>query len=298
MGSKKSKKSKKGDEDPTADLRSRVEAVSTVQQTRAQAIADMPKMGKKEFERELRDLQVELVQLQEWVTREGKKIVIVFEGRDTAGKGGVIKRIVERVSPRVFKVVALSAPTEREQSQIYFQRYIEHMPAAGEVVIFDRSWYNRAGVEIVMGFCTPEQHKQFLRDTPGVERFVVDSGIVLLKYWLEVSEEEQRRRLKARIHDGRKTWKLSPIDIESAGRYYDYSRARDAMFAATDTRTAPWYVVVSEDQRRGRLNCIAHLLSQIPYVPEPKEDVKLPDPQPKGDYEPPNWPFRLVPPIY
>jgi polyphosphate kinase 2 len=260
--------------------------------------AEPPLMKQREFDREVRKLQVELVKLQEWVKAEGKRVVIVFEGRDTAGKGGTIKTITERVSPRVFRVVALSAPTERERSQMYIQRYVPHLPAAGEIVIFDRSWYNRAGVEIVMGFCTKEQHDLFLRTVPSVEQTMIHDGIILLKYWLEVSQEEQDRRLQSRIEDGRKIWKLSPMDMASAGRYYDYSRARDAMFAATDTPLSPWYVVRAEDKRRARLNCITHLLSQIPYQEVAREEVKLPKPQKRGDYVEPPWPFRFVPERY
>lgn len=253
------------------------------------------KLTRKAYEAELRRLQEELVAMQEWVKRSGAKVVVVFEGRDTAGKGGTIKRIVERVSPRVFRVVALPAPTERERSQLYLQRYLGHMPAAGEVVIFDRSWYNRAGVERVMGFCTEEQAEAFLRITPLVERMIVDSGTILLKYWLEVSEQEQTRRIESRITDKRKRWKLSPMDLESYGRWYDYSRARDAMFAATDTPWAPWWIVDNEDKRRGRLNAITHLLSQIPYEPLPELEVELPDRQERGDYAEPAHTARTVP---
>ena len=235
-----------------------------------------PKMKRKDYERELRRLHGELVALQEWVKATGAKVCIVFEGRDTAGKGGTIKRITERVSPRVFRVVALPAPTEREKSQMYVQRYIPHFPAAGEVVIFDRSWYNRAGVERVMGFCTPEQTERFLEQAPAVEKAMVDSGILLLKYWLEVSPDEQTRRLESRIDDPRKIWKLSDMDLKSYSRWYDYSRARDAMFAATDTAWAPWYVAHTDDKKRGRLNIISHLLSQIPYEPLARRDITLP----------------------
>ena len=230
----------------------------------------------KAYERQLRELHVELVLLQEWVKREGQKICIVFEGRDTAGKGGTIKAITERVSPRVFRVVALAAPTEREKSQMYVQRYVPHFPAAGEVVIWDRSWYNRAGVERVMGFCTEEQARAFLAQVPPFERAMVDSGIQLIKYWLEVSADEQTRRLESRIDDGRKTWKLSPMDVLSYGRWDDYTRARDAMFAATSSSWAPWHVAHSDDKRRARLNVIRHLLSQIPYTKEPVAPVELP----------------------
>ena len=241
-------------------------------------------MRRKEYEAEMAVLQGELVALQEWVKSTGAKICIVFEGRDTAGKGGTIKRIVERVSPRVFRVVALPTPTEREKSQMYLQRYMSHFPAAGEVVIFDRSWYNRAGVEPVMGFCTPDQTQRFLNMTPMVEKAMVDSGIILLKYWLEVSADEQTRRLKSRMDDPRKTWKLSPMDLKSYSRWYDYSRARDAMFEATDTAWAPWYVAHNDVKKRGRLNVISHILSQVPYEPYPGLDVELPKRQKAGDY--------------
>ena len=226
-----------------------------------------PKMKRKEYEREMRVLHGELVAMQEWVKASGAKICVVFEGRDTAGKGGTIKRITERVSPRVFRVVALPAPTEREKSQMYIQRYLPHFPAAGEVVIFDRSWYNRAGVEPVMGFCTPEETERFLELAPAVEKAMADYGILLLKYWLEVSAGEQTRRLESRINDPRKIWKLSDMDLKSYSRWYDYSRARDAMFAATDTAWAPWYIARTDDKKRGRLNIISHLLSQVPYQP-------------------------------
>ena len=228
------------------------------------------KLKTKDYERELARLHVEMVRLQQWVQHKGLKVCVLFEGRDGAGKGGSIKAITERVSPRVFRVVALPAPTERERSQLYLQRYIAHLPGAGEVVIFDRSWYNRAGVERVMGFCSEEQVKRFLLMAPPVERAVIDSGIILLKYWLEVSEAEQTRRLQARIDDGRKIWKLSPMDLQSYSRWHDYSRARDDMFKATDTPWAPWFVVNSDDKRRARLNLISHLLRQIPYEKLPQ----------------------------
>ena len=253
------------------------------------------KMGRKEYEREMRRLHGELVALQEWVKASGAKICIVFEGRDTAGKGGTIKRITERVSPRVFKVVALPAPSEREKSQMYIQRYVQHLPAAGEVVIFDRSWYNRAGVEPVMGFCTAEQTARFLAQVPEVERAMVDSGIILLKYWLEVSPEEQTRRLESRIDDPRKVWKLSDMDLKSYSRWYDYSRARDAMFLASDTAWAPWYVAETNDKKRGRLNIITHLLGQVPYKPLTLPDVKLPKRQAAGGYRQPDLPVRRIP---
>jgi len=218
----------------------------------------------------------------------------VFEGRDGAGKGGTIKAITERVSPRIFRVVALPTPTEREKSQMYAQRYLPHLPAAGEVVIFDRSWYNRAGVERVMGFCTDEQSKRFLQVVPQFENMMVESGIILLKYWLEVSPEEQTRRLEARIDDGRKIWKLSPMDLKSYSRWYDYSRARDDMFAATDTAWAPWYVVRSDDKRRARLNLITHLLEHVPYQKLPRDKVKLPERQKAHGYRAPNYSYKFV----
>ena len=253
------------------------------------------KMPRKEYEAEMAVLQGELVAMQEWVKATGAKICIVFEGRDTAGKGGTIKRIVERVSPRVFRVVALPTPTNREKSQMYLQRYMAHFPAAGEVVIFDRSWYNRAGVERVMGFCTPEQTQRFLNMVPLVEKAMVDSGIILLKYWLEVSADEQTRRLKSRMDDPRKTWKLSPMDLKSYKRWYDYSRARDAMFTATDTAWAPWFVANNDVKKRGRLNIISHLLSQVPYEPYPGLDVELPKRQKAGNYREPMLAVRRVP---
>ena len=262
----------------------------------ATATATAPaELSGKDYEKELRKLHVELVKLQEWVKHKGLRIVVVFEGRDGAGKGGTIKAITERVSPRVFRVVALPAPTEREKSQVYMQRYIRHMPAAGEIVIFDRSWYNRAGVERVLGFCSEDQAKRFLEVAPPVEKALVESGIILLKYWLEVSQEEQTRRLKDRIDDGRKIWKLSPMDLESYSRWYDYSRARDDMFQATDTPWAPWFVVHSDDKRRARLNLISHLLDRIPYKSVPRDKVKLPDRQKRGNYKEPNYPVKLIP---
>jgi polyphosphate kinase 2 len=254
-----------------------------------------PKMKRKPYEREMRVLHGELVAMQEWVKASGARICIVFEGRDTAGKGGTIKRITERVSPRVFRVVALPAPTEREKSQMYIQRYMAHFPAAGEVVIFDRSWYNRAGVEPVMGFCAPEQTERFLQLVPGTEKAMTDSGILLLKYWLEVSADEQTRRLESRIHDPRKVWKLSDLDLKSYSRWYDYSRARDAMFAATDTAWAPWYIARTDDKKRGRLNIISHLLSQVPYKPLAHRDITLPRRQRPSGYVEPDLPLRHIP---
>jgi polyphosphate kinase 2 len=253
------------------------------------------KLKRKEYEKELAKLHVELVKLQEWVKHKGLKVCIVFEGRDTAGKGGSIKAITARVSPRVFRVVALPAPTDREKSQMYAQRYMSHFPAAGEVVIFDRSWYNRAGVERVLEFCTEEQTKHFLEVTPYFERMMVESGIILIKYWLEVSQKEQTRRLESRVDDGRKIWKLSPMDLKSYNRWYDYSRARDEMFAATDTSWAPWYVAISDDKKRARLNIITHLLSKIPYKKVPREKVKFPERQKADGYREPDYPFKFIP---
>jgi polyphosphate kinase 2 len=253
------------------------------------------KMKRKEYEGEMGRLHGELVAMQEWVKATGAKICIVFEGRDTAGKGGTIKRITERVSPRVFRVVALPAPSEREKSQMYMQRYVPHFPAGGEVVIFDRSWYNRAGVERVMGFCKPEETERFLELAPSFEKAMVDSGILLLKYWLEVSPKEQTRRLERRIEDPRKVWKLSDMDLKSYSRWYDYSRARDAMFAATDTAWAPWYIARTDDKQRGRLNIISHLLGQVPYKPLVQQDVTLPKRQRAGGYREPDLPLRYIP---
>ena len=253
------------------------------------------KLKVKDYDQELARLHVELVKVQQWVVYKGLKVCIVFEGRDGAGKGGTIKAITDRVSPRVFRVVALPAPTEREKSQMYFQRYMPYLPAAGEIVIFDRSWYNRAGVERVMGFCTDDQVKRFLTLLPGVERAIVDSGIILLKYWLEVGEEEQTRRLSSRIDDGRKIWKLSPMDLKSYSRWYDYSRARDEMFQASDTSWAPWYVVRSDEKKRARLNLISHLLKRIPYEELKREKVKLPDRQKAQGYKDPDYPYKFIP---
>ena len=256
------------------------------------------KLKRKEYDAELKTLHVELVKLQEWVKSTGAKICIIFEGRDGAGKGGTIKAITERVSPRVFRVIALPAPTDREKSQMYIQRYLPHMPAAGEVVIFDRSWYNRAGVERVMGFCTEDQVQRFLRMAPPVEKAIVDSGVLLVKYWLEVSEDEQTRRLKARISDGRKIWKLSPMDLKSYSRWYDYSRARDEMIQATDSSWAPWYVAQSNDKKRARLNIITHLLKLIPYEDTRRPKIKFPKRQKAKGYREPSYPLKLVPEKY
>lgn len=251
-------------------------------------------MSEKEYAKALRRLHVELVKLQLWVASTGAKVCIVFEGRDGAGKGGTIKAITERVSPRVFRVFALPAPSEREKSQMYMQRYLPHLPAAGEVVIFDRSWYNRAGVERVMGFCTLEEAESFLKAVPLVERAIVQSGVILLKYWLEVSPEEQTRRLKSRFEDGRKTWKLSPMDLKSYGRWYDYSRARDAMFAMTDTDFAPWRVAPSDRKKNVRLNIISDILQSVPYKELPRKKLTLPKRQKPGDYVEPDHPYRVI----
>lgn len=236
-----------------------------------------PKLKRKEYTKELLKLQTELCLLQEWVKHTGEKIIVVFEGRDAAGKGGTIRALTERVSPRVFRVVALPAPTEREKTQMYVQRYMNHFPAAGEVVIFDRSWYNRAGVENVMGFCTEEQHRNFLQLCPTVERYIVASGIKLVKYWLEVNNDEQKRRFEARIDDPLRQWKLSPMDLPSRERWYEYSKARDMMLDATDTEWSPWHIIHSDDKKRARLNCLSHFLSLFPYEPVPREKVKLPE---------------------
>jgi polyphosphate kinase 2 len=251
-------------------------------------------LGRRDYEEQLKKLHVELVKAQAWIKHKGLKVCVVFEGRDGAGKGGTIKAITDRVSPRVFRVVALPAPTEREKTQMYMQRYVKHLPAAGEVVIFDRSWYNRAGVERVMGYTDETQVKRFLRIVPAVERAIIDSGVILLKYWLEVSPEEQTRRLEARMQDGRKLWKLSPMDLKSYSRWYDYSRARDEMFTATDTGHAPWFVAPSNDKRRVRLNIISHLLERIPYKQLKQEKITLPKRQKRGGYRDPNYPFKYV----
>jgi polyphosphate kinase 2 len=243
------------------------------------------KLKGKEYEKELLKLQGELCKLQEWVKHEGRKILIVFEGRDAAGKGGTIKAITERVSPRVFRVAALPAPSEREKSQLFMQRYVQHFPAGGEVVIFDRSWYNRAGVEHVMGFCTKQQYQRFLDLCPTFEQYLIDGGIQLIKFWLEVSNEEQKRRFEARIEDPVRQWKLSPMDLPSRKQWYDYSRARDLMLKHTDTKNSPWHIVISDDKKRARLNCIAHLLSLIPYKPVPRDKPRLPDRSNKGAYD-------------
>jgi polyphosphate kinase 2 len=252
-------------------------------------------MKGKEYRAELARLEAELVAMQEWVKGTGAKVCVLFEGRDTAGKGGTIKAITGRVSPRVFRVIALPAPTEREKSQMFFQRYVPHLPAGGEVVIFDRSWYNRAGVERVMGYCTPEQTDRFLHTVPDVERAIVESGTILVKYWLEVGQDEQTRRLESRITDPRKVWKLSDMDLKSYTRWYDYSRARDEMFAATHTGWAPWYVVRTDDKKRGRLNLITHFLGQVPYEPLKPLDVTLPKRQKPSGYVETDLAGRYIP---
>jgi polyphosphate kinase 2 len=256
------------------------------------------KMSRKPYDEELARLTVELVAMQQWVKETGAKVCVVFEGRDSAGKGGTIKALTGRVSPRVFRVVALPSPTEREKSQMYIQRYVPHLPAAGEVVIFDRSWYNRAGVERVLGFCTIEESDRFLEMTPGVEKAMVDSGIILIKYWLEVGQAEQTKRLQSRIDNPRKIWKLSDMDLLSYSRWYDYARARDQMFAKTSSEWAPWHVVQTDDKRRGRLNLINHLLAQVPYTPLQPKQVTLPERQPQGTYRDPDLSPWLVPTLF
>lgn len=242
-------------------------------------------LKRKQYEKELRRLQSELCRLQDWVKFKSLRVIIIFEGRDAAGKGGTIRAITERVSPRVFRLFALPAPSDREKSQMYMQRYMQHFPGAGEIVIFDRSWYNRAGVEHVMGFCTAEQHDKFLEQCPIAEKYIVDGGIILIKYWMEVGQKEQERRFEARIKDPLRQWKLSPMDLESFRRWYEYSRARDIMLKATDTKHAPWYVVRSDDKRKARLNCITHILSLIPYRKVPREKIKLPKRKTKDSYD-------------
>lgn len=242
-------------------------------------------LKRKHYDKELRRLQGELCKLQDWVKYKGLRVIVVFEGRDAAGKGGTIRAMTERVSPRVFRLIALPAPSNREKTQMYMQRYMPHFPAAGEIVIFDRSWYNRAGVEHVMGFCTDEEYREFLKLCPTVERYMVDAGIILIKYWLEVGKKEQQRRFEARVKDPLRQWKLSPMDLESYGRWYEYSRARDKMLEASDSKHAPWYLVRSDDKRRARLNCISHFLSMIPYNKVPRKKVKLPNRSEKRSYD-------------
>jgi len=246
---------------------------------------DDKRLKRKKYEKELRRLQAELCKLQDWVKHKGLRVIIIFEGRDAAGKGGTIRAITERVSPRVFRLVALPAPSDREKTQMYIQRYMQYFPAAGEIVIFDRSWYNRAGVEHVMGFCTEEQYRAFLKLCPTVEKYIVDAGIILIKYWLEVGQKEQQRRFQARLNDPVRQWKLSPMDLESFRRWHEYSRARDRMLEATDSKHAPWHLIRSDDKRKARLNCITHLLRLIPYKKAPREKVKLPKRSEKGRYD-------------
>jgi polyphosphate kinase 2 len=250
-----------------------------------EAFNESGRLKRRKYEKELHRLQTELCKLQSWVKHKGLRVIVIFEGRDAAGKGGTIRAIIERVSPRVFRLVALPAPSDREKTQMYLQRYMQYFPAAGEIVIFDRSWYNRAGVEYVMGFCTAEQHKQFLELCPISEKYIVDAGIILIKYWMEVGQKEQQCRFEARIKDPLRQWKLSPMDLESFRRWYEYSHARDSMLEATDTKHAPWYIVRSDDKKRARLNCIKHLLSKIPYGKVPHEKVKLPKRKTKDSYE-------------
>ncbi|WP_266182481.1 polyphosphate kinase 2 [Dyella humicola] len=256
------------------------------------------KLSRQDYEAKIAELHAELVKLQIWAKHTGARIVVIFEGRDAAGKGGVIKRLTERVSPRIFRVIALPAPSERERTQIYFQRFFKHFPSGGEIVIYDRSWYNRAGVERVMGFCTDDQYHRFLRMCPAWEKDIVDSGITLIKYWFEISKEEQTRRFNGRIRDPRKIWKLSPMDLESHRRWYEYSEARDAMFAATDTKIAPWYVVEADDKRRARLNCISHFLSLIPYKEIDHPKIVLPARQKAKGYRAPVYDYHFVPAKY
>jgi polyphosphate kinase 2 len=256
------------------------------------------KLSKAQYEKELERLQTELVRMQEWIVESGTSVVVLFEGRDTAGKGGVIKRITEKTSPRVIRTVALTTPTEREKTQWYFQRYVAHLPAAGEMVLFDRSWYNRAGVERVMGFCTDDEYQEFMRSAPRFERMLQRSGIILLKYWLSISDEEQERRFKARIKDPSKQWKLSPMDIEARARWVDYAEAKDEMFAYTDTRQTPWFVVDTDSKKTARLNLISHLLDQIPYEPVKQEKIKLPPRQERAYVRPPADSQTYVPTRY
>jgi polyphosphate kinase 2 len=272
--------------------------MSKKKSTRNDGAGKKQKLSNKEYEKALYDLQVELCKVQEWVKATKTKVCVVFEGRDAAGKGGVIKRITERVSPRVFKVEALPAPTDREKTQFYYQRYVNRLPAGGEIALFDRSWYNRAGVERVMGFCTETEYQQFLRTCPGFERALVEAGTILIKYWFEISMDEQEKRFEARIEDPTKQWKLSPMDLESMRRWYDYSQAKDMMFATTDTAWAPWYVVPADNKKKARLNCISHLLSQIPYEEIAHDKVKLPKRQKPGDYEAPERVYNVVPQIF
>ena len=297
MGKKKANHAKKKQPDVVADAR--VTPKKMAKQKSDKAASEPKKLKKKLYEKELRRLQIELVKLQEWVKQEGLKVVVIFEGRDAAGKGGVIKRITESLNPRLVRVVALPAPTERERTQWYFQRYVASLPAAGEIVLFDRSWYNRAGVERVMGFCTEEEYREFLRSCPEFERMLIRSGIILIKYWFSVSDEEQEHRFQARIDDPTKRWKLSPMDLQSRSRWIEYSRAKDEMFKYTDIKQAPWWVVNSDDKKRARLNCISHLLSVIPYKDLTPESIELPPRQDDTGYvRPPISDQTFVPEKY
>jgi len=292
---------KDGDSDPVSEIAAKEDESETAEvlQVEPKERKTAKKLKNKVYLRELRKLQVELVKLQEWVKAKGLKVVVIFEGRDAAGKGGTIKRITESLNPRIARVVALPAPTEREKTQWYFQRYVTHLPAAGEIVLFDRSWYNRAGVERVMGFCTEEEYREFLRSCPEFERMLVRSGIILIKYWFSVSDEEQEHRFQARIDDPTKRWKLSPMDMQSRARWVEYSRAKDEMFKYTDIKQSPWWVVNSDDKKRARLNCISHLLSQIPYQDLTPEPIELPPRQDDIGYvRPPFSDQTFVPEIY
>jgi len=290
----------KGEASPKGDRGSRQADSGQRKRQGAGPFKESPgKLKKKVYEKELRKLQVELVKLQEWIKHQGLRVVVVFEGRDAAGKGGVIKRITQRLNPRVCRVVALGTPTEREKTQWYFQRYAAHLPSTGEMVLFDRSWYNRAGVERVMGFCTDEEYREFLRSCPEFERMLVRSGIILIKYWFSVSDEEQERRFQARISDPTKRWKLSPMDLESRSRWVEYSKCKDEMFSYTDIKQIPWYVVNADNKRRARLNCIHHLLSMIPYKDLTPEPIELPPRQrEKGYVRPPLSDQTFVPEVY
>ncbi len=291
----KTKKAKKQASDPFEDGA----AIGLLDPPSEETARPVKKLKKRHYERELNKLQVELVKLQEWIKHERLKVVVIFEGRDAAGKGGVIKRITQRLNPRVCRVVALGTPTERDKTQWYFQRYVPHLPAAGEMVLLDRSWYNRAGVERVMGFCTDEEYREFLRSCPEFERMLIRSGIILIKYWFSVSDEEQERRFQDRIHDPTKRWKLSPMDLESRSRWEEYSRSKDQMFAHTDIKQAPWYVVEADDKKRARLNCISHLLSVIPYKDLTPKPIELPPRQaPIGYVRPPITDQTFVPEVY
>jgi polyphosphate kinase 2 len=296
MGKKKATKNNKTSETPAE---SDVMQTESPKEKNKKASDKPPKLKKKFYEKELRRLQIDLVKLQEWVKQKGMKVVVIFEGRDAAGKGGTIKRITESLNPRIVRVVALPTPTERERTQWYFQRYVAHLPAAGEIVIFDRSWYNRAGVERVMGFCTEEEYREFLRSCPEFERMLVRSGITLIKYWFSVSDEEQEHRFQARIDDPTKRWKLSPMDLESRSRWIEYSRAKDEMFKFTDIKQAPWWVVNSDDKKSARLNCITHLLSMIPYEDLTPQPIQLPPRQDDVGYvRPPITDQTFVPEVY